>query len=310
MTVWLANFFQTITFEVIAISSTVNDNGIMNTMTQTQTHENGFGSLLRTWRERRKCSQLDLSLDADVSQRHLSFLESGRAKPSREMILQLSAVLDIPLRDRNLLLNSAGFTAVYPARPLESEDMSAVMQALDLTLRHHNPYPAVVVDRQWNLLLQNTAAERFIGLLGETETLWQKVDPGGQHNVMRLTFSPHGMQPLIGNWPEAAGMLLSRMQREVAADPGNQVLAQLFDELSALPGIPQRWQEQFLLTPPEPILPLKLQLSGATLRIFSMISTFGTALDVTADELRVETFFPADEFSGQFFKNLALAAES
>ena len=308
ITVWLAIFRQTITLEVIATGTANSDNGIMSTTTLTQKHDNGFGRLLRSWRERRKRSQLELSLEADVSQRHVSFLESGRAKPSREMILQLAEVLDIPLRDRNLLLNSAGFTAVYPARPLHSEEMSAVRQALELTLQHHNPYPAMVVDRAWNLLLQNTAAMRFINLLGDAEAKWQAVDPSGLRNVMRLTFSADGMQPLISNWPEVAGLLLSRLQREVAADPDHQQLSELYDELCQLPSIPERWRSDSILTAPEPVLPLELQWNGATLRIFSMISTFGTALDITADELRVETFFPADDFSTQFFQSLAVAS--
>jgi len=277
----------------------------MTTSTAPQKTSTGFGPLLRTWRERRKRSQLDLSLDAGVSQRHLSFLESGRAKPSRDMILQLTEVLDVPLRDRNLLLQTAGFAAAYEARPLDSDDMAAVRQALELTLQHHEPYPAVVMDKRWNLLLQNSAADRFIGLLGDTNNLWQQVDPSGKRNAMRLTFSPHGMQPLISNWPDAASMLLSRLQREVTADPGNQELAELLQELGNLPTVPERWQTQAIHSAPEPILPLELSFNGTTLRIFSMISTFGTALDITADELRVETFFPADDFSAQFFQMLA-----
>ncbi|RLT96794.1 helix-turn-helix domain-containing protein [Ketobacter sp.] len=293
----------------------------MNTVTQTpytQTPQNqsGFGALLRTWRQRRKRSQLDVSLDAGVSQRHLSFLESGRAKPSREMVLQLASVLEIPLREQNLLLNSAGFSAHFASRPLDSAAMSAVKQALDLTLQHHEPYPAVVVDRHWNLLLQNTAAERFMGLLGPMDQLWQRIHPEAVPNVMRLTFSPQGLQPLIVNWPEVAGMLLSRLQREVSAYPDQTELAQLFSDLINLPSVPERWQgllsmnpalnasPDSSLQPPEPILPLALRFNGTSLRIFSMISTFGTALDITADELRVETFFPADEGSARFFRAL------
>ena len=280
----------------------------MNTVTIAQKTHNGFGGLLRTWRQRRKRSQLDVSLDAGVSQRHLSFLESGRAKPSREMILQLAEVLDIPLREQNLLLNSAGFSSLYPSRPLDSEDMAAVRKALELTLQHHEPYPAVVMDRNWNLLLQNQSAERFIGLLGAPEDIWPNIH-NGPRNAMRLTFSPYGLQPLIGNWPDVASMLLSRLQREVAADPDNTELSHLFHDLCSLDSIPQRWQGMTLPSAAEPILPLELQWNGATLRIFSMISTFGTALDITADELRVETFFPADEFSEEFFRMLMTNVE-
>lgn len=274
-------------------------------MTSSHNTDYQFGNLLRFWRERRKRSQLDLSLDAGVSQRHVSFLESGRAQPSRAMILKVADVLDIPLRERNLLLNSAGFVAAYPARPLDSEDMVSVKQALELTLQHHNPYPAVVMDRQWDILLLNTAAESLIGLLGEPDTLWQQVDPSGKRNAMRLTFSPYGMQPLIANWTNVAPLLLTRLQREIAADPSNQTIAELYEELRELTTGADPHPDHAMLTAPEPILPIELHLNGAELRIFSMISTFGTPQDVTADEVRVETFFPVDDFSRQFFALLA-----
>lgn len=299
---------QTITWQVIAITTGNPQNGSMNSLTTAQHNNNGFGGLLRTWRTRRKRSQLDVSLDAGVSQRHLSFLESGRAKPSRDMILQLAEVLDIPLREQNLLLNSAGFAAHYPARPLDSEEMVAVRNALDLTLQHHEPYPALVMDRNWNLLLQNQAAERFIGLLGTPTEVWAKVDNNGQRNIMRMTFSPAGLQPFISNWPEVSCMLLSRLQREVTADTSNAELNQLYRELCQLSCVPERGPVPAPITAPEPILPLELEMNGMTLRIFSMISTFGTALDITADEIRVETFFPADDFSETFFRMLQAQA--
>lgn len=273
-------------------------------MTTLTSHDNPFGHLLRCWRERRKLSQLDLALQAEVSQRHLSFLESGRAKPSRDMILQLADVLDIPLRERNVLLNGAGYVAIYASRPLDSADMSAVRQALELMLAHHEPYPAIVLDKNWNLLLENRACQRFIALLGKPEDVWQRVDPSGLRNSMRLTFSPLGMQPMIANWPEVSGMLLERLHREFSADPGNQTLAKLLEELQALPSVPERWQSPAILSATDPILSLELAMGASTLKIFSMLSTFGTALDITADELRVETFFPADELTRQFFLGL------
>lgn len=264
-----------------------------------------FGALLKSWRGTRKRSQLDLALEAGVSQRHLSFLESGRAQPSRDMILQLADVLDIPLREQNQLLHAAGFAPLYQERGLDSTDMAAVKQALEMTLRHHEPYPAVVVDRQWNLVLRNAAADRFIGLLGDQEKVWQQVDPSGHYNVMRMTFHPAGMQPLLQNWEQTATLLLSRLQREVTADPANAALRALFDNICALPAIPAQWRNRVWNSVPPPILPLEIGMGNVALKVFTMISTFGTALDVTADELRVETFFPADEFSAQFFRTLA-----
>ncbi|HVK98262.1 MAG TPA: helix-turn-helix transcriptional regulator [Dongiaceae bacterium] len=267
-----------------------------------------FGALLKSWRGTRKRSQLDLALDAGVSQRHLSFLESGRAQPSRDMILQLAEVLDIPLRERNMLLHAAGFASLYQERGLDSAEMAAIKQALEMMLRHHDPYPAVVVDRHWNLVLRNAAADRFIGLLGDQETIWGKVDPSGQYNILRMTFHPSGMQPLLRNWEPTATLLLSRLQREVTADPANGRLRDLFNELSALPCVPPNWRNQVWNSVPPPFLPLEVGMGDLTLKLFSMISTFGTALDVTAEELRVEAFFPADDFSAQFFKSLAQAS--
>jgi transcriptional regulator with XRE-family HTH domain len=269
-----------------------------------------FGQLLRGWRSARKRSQLELALDAGVSQRHLSFLESGRAMPSREMILQLSEVLDLPLRERNQMLNAAGFAALYQQRSLDSEAMSAVRQALQMMLRHHEPFPALVIDPQWNMLMSNTATERFLGLLGNPEEVWQRADPSGNRNVMRLTFHPQGMQPLLNDWDSTANVLLSRLHREVTAAPANTGLRSVFEEISELPGTPGQWRNHIWDSTPPPFMPLDINLGGMSLKIFSMITGFGTALDITADELRVETFFPADEFSAQFFHSLAAQANS
>lgn len=264
-----------------------------------------FAQLLKGWRERRKCSQLDLALDAGVSQRHLSFLESGRAQPSREMILQLAEVLDVPLRERNQMLNAAGFAPVFSQRTLDNDEMNAVRQALEMMLRHHEPFPALVVNREWNLVMANDAAVRFISLLGDPDDVWQRVDPSGGRNVMRMTFHSAGMQPLLRNWDQAATLLLSRLQREVAADPTHTALRELFDDLSQMPHVVQQWHNTPWNETPPPILPLALGLGDQTLNIFTMISSFGTALDITAEELRVETFFPMDDFSRAFFQQLA-----
>lgn len=282
----------------------------MSLIAESATRDTGpaFGQLLRGWRGARKRSQLELALDAGVSQRHLSFLESGRAMPSREMILQLSEVLDLPLRERNQMLNAAGFAALYQQRSLDSEAMSAVRQALEMMLRHHEPFPALVIDPQWNMVMSNTATERFLGLLGNPDEVWQRVDPSGNRNVMRLTFHPQGMQPLLNDWDSTATLLLSRLHREVTAAPANAGLRTVFEDISALPGTPGQWRNQIWDSTPPPFMPLDINLGGMSLKIFSMITGFGTALDITADELRVETFFPADEFSAQFFHSLAAQA--
>jgi transcriptional regulator with XRE-family HTH domain len=268
-------------------------------------HQAPFGQLLRQWRQLRKRSQLDLALEASVSQRHLSFMESGRAQPSREMVLQLAEVLDVPLRERNLLMHAAGFAPAFAQRTLQNDEMNAVRDMLDLMLKHHEPYPAMVVNKQWDMLMCNGPAERFVALLGPVQEVWHRVDASGGRNVMRMTFHPQGMQPMLKNWPEVAKLLLTRLQREVAADPTHQALRQLLADIGQFPGVPEDWQSQAWLLPmPPPIFPLEFALGAQSLKVYSMVSTFGTALDITADELRVETFFPADDFSRAFFRAL------
>ncbi len=282
----------------------------MEPMTSTITKPNltsEFGNLLRGWRDRRKSSQLNLALEAGVSQRHLSFLESGRAKPSRDMVLQLSDVLDVPLRDRNALLHAAGFAPVFQQRSLDNEEMQAVKKALEMTLSHHEPYPAIVMNSHWDILMQNEAATKFIGLLGDSASLWQTVDPGGSHNAMRLVFHQQGLQPLIKNWEQVATFLLCRMQKEVAADPTHHQLAALLEELCGYANLPPDWRNQAWSNIPPPIMTMELEFNGRNLNIFSMLSSFGTALDITAATLCVETFFPADENSSLLFKQLSLA---
>jgi transcriptional regulator with XRE-family HTH domain len=265
-----------------------------------------FGQLLREWRALRKRAQLDVALEAGVSQRHLSFLESGRAQPSRGMVLQLAEALEVPLRERNLWLHTAGFAPVFQQRSLQDDDMAAVREALTQTIRHHEPYPAMVVNRQWDMLMCNAATERFVALLGPPDEVWQRVDESGGRNVMRMTFHPMGMQPRLKNWPQVATLLLNRLQRELAADPRHQALRQLLADVSHFPGVSAPWRSQdWLSGSPPPIFPMEYDLGAHTLKVFSMVSSFGTALDVTADELRVETFFPADDFSRDFFRRLS-----
>jgi len=264
-----------------------------------------FSMMMIKWRKFKKLSQLDLSLESGVSQRHISFMESGRSKPSREMVLALADVLDIPLRDRNQLLSVAGFAPIFKERHLDSDEMHAVHHALEMSLAHHEPYPAIVADRNWNLVMANEAAQRFIGLIGDPEEVWQRVDPSGNKNVYRLTFHPLGMQPLIDNWNEMSKLLLLRLQREVTADPNNDFLSDLLEDMTEISGLEVLRGMTEMSIPLAPILPMEMTTAGITLKVFSMISSFGTALDVTAEELKVETFFPVDDFTKLFFKRLA-----
>jgi transcriptional regulator with XRE-family HTH domain len=263
-----------------------------------------FGELLRTTRGTRRLSQLQLAVEADVSQRHLSFLESGRALPSREMVLQLARALDLPLRDRNRLLVSAGFAGIYPTRPLHDADMRPVRAALELLLAHHEPYPAIAVDRAWNLLMANAAVPRVFGAIGDLDAMFGRVCGARPPNVLVLLFHPDGIQPYIRNFEEVAVPLLVRTAREAVEHPHVQ---SVLDEVLQYPTIPARWRSLDLQQTASslPVLPTKLAVGDACLEMFSMMTTFGTPLDVTTDELRVEAFFPADAQSEALLRSLA-----
>lgn len=263
-----------------------------------------FGTLLKQWRGHRSVSQMELSLRSDVSQRHISFLELGRAAPSRDMVLKLADSLDVPLREQNLLLNSAGYAASYTERNLDSRDMRSVRRALEMQLQHHNPFPAFVVNRCWDILMQNEAASIVFGAATDIEALWRKVCGDGPKNLLHLTFHPQGLRQFLVNWEEIATQLLSRTRRELLAN-GDLVLKSLLEEILDYPDIPNSWKEPSLDAPSEPVYSMSFQAGPFTLNIFSMISTFGTPQDITTDELRVESFFPSDEASEQLMRQLS-----
>jgi transcriptional regulator with XRE-family HTH domain len=264
-----------------------------------------FGQMLKTWRGARKLSQLEMSLQAGISQRHLSFLESGRAKPSRDMVLSLAESLDVPLRERNALLTAAGFSPLYRERSLSGPEMEPVRRALELTLKHHEPYPAMVVDREWNVVMQNNASHALFGLLDDPDKVWKRVCGDGPRNVMRVTFHPEGMRPFILNWDLVGASLLNRLRREAAAVTPDSGLHRLIEELVSYPGIPQHWQRPDWQQPLSPLLPLELGRGNVSIKLFSLIALFGTPQDVTVDELRVETFFPADDLTEALIRRLA-----
>jgi len=255
----------------------------------------GFGELLRGWRRLRHLSQEALALEAGISQRHLSCLESGRASPSREMVLHLGHALDVPLRERNLLLTAAGFAPAYAARSLEGPELAAVSRAVDLMLDGLSPCPALALDRDWNLVRANDAALATFSAFVELDRAFARADPAGAANVLRLLFHPEGLRPAIADWAQTGPVLLDRIRREVAADPTWCLGPSLLRELIALadldaPRLP-------LLEAPDPVLTLTLVRADLRLDLFSTVATFGTAQDVTVQELRIETFFPADDAS-------------
>ena len=254
-------------------------------MLTAQPQQPPVGALLRQWREHHRLSQLDLALQAEISTRHLSFLETGRARPSREMVLHLAAQLDLPLRERNQLLLAAGYAPVYAESALDAPRMAAVRAAVRQVLAAHEPYPAVVVDRGWNLVEANAA----VTLLTEGVAPALLEPPV---NALRVSLHPEGMAPRIVNLGEWRAHLLGRLRRQVAhtADP---MLAQLYDELRAYPcAQPEPTVE--LPGPGEIVVPLRLRHGDRELAFFSTVATFGTPLDVTVAELVIESFFPGD----------------
>src|SRR6266566_2029774 len=241
------------------------------------------GDLIREWRQRRRLSQLDLAIAANVSSRHLSFVETGRSRPTSEMILHLAEHLDVPLRDRNALLLAGGFAPAYPERGLAEPELQAVRNALKRVLNGHEPYPAAVVNRWWELVDANEGIALFTGGVSP-ELLEPPV------NVLRLSLHPDGMAPRIANLPEWRAHLLARLHRQAEAT-GDHPLVALHAELSEYPG--------GLGRPPGPaevVVPLRYQADdGAELSFLSITAVIGTPMDVTVEELAIESFYPADD---------------
>ena len=260
----------------------------------------GVGVLLRDWRQRRRRSQLDLALDAGVSARHVSFVETGRAKPSREMVVHLADQLEVPLRERNRLLLAAGYAPVYAERTLDDPEMAPVREALELVLQGHEPYPAVVVDRGWNVVAGNRANPLLLDPLLLEGCAPELLAP--PLNVLRVSLHPDGMAPRILNLGAWRAHLLERVERQVALT-GDADLARLRDEVAAYPGPEHEGPTEVI---GDIVVPLHLRtLAGDELRFFSTMATFGTAVDITVAELSIESFFPADEATARAMREQA-----
>ena len=262
--------------------------GVNDTVKSSSKAEASFGMLLRQWRAVRRLSQLDLALEADISMRHVSWLETGRSHPSREMVARLAEALEIPLRERNPVLLAAGYAPVYRQTGLDSPDMDAARRAVDFFLEKQDPYPGLVVDRYWNILKENDGTRRFFSLFPVSEAVLPR-------NGMRFLFHPEGLRPFITNWENVAARLIQRVHREVAADPSDEKMKDFRDELLSYPAVPNRWRVQDLDGTSPPFLTLDYRRGSSTLRLFSALTTFGTAQDIGLQELRIESFFPADE---------------
>ncbi|GAA0938876.1 helix-turn-helix transcriptional regulator [Nonomuraea longicatena] len=256
--------------------------------------EESFGDLLRSWRQRRRVSQLDLGIEAEVSARHISFLETGRARPSRDMVMKLSEELEVPLRHRNRMLIAAGYAPVFRERGVGSPEMGIVREAIDRILAAHNPYPAVVVDVAWDLVAANAAAEAFFG--GIAPEL-----KGERPNVLRMTLHPEGMAANLVNLAEVRAHLVHRLRRH-AESSGEPRLAELLEELMSYeyPGV--ELNVAHVPGPGDILLPLRVRVGERVLSMFTTIATFGSPLDVTVSELAIETLWPADAETAAAFR--------
>jgi len=265
----------------------------------------GFGPLLRRWRTARRMSQQQLAVESEVSTRHISYVENGKSSPSREMVLILSSALDLPLRERNAMLSAAGFAPVYRESNLDAPEMVPVRHAFDAILEHQEPYPAIVITHSWDLVKPNRAFARLMALIFDTPP----VDPIVTKNMLHAVFHPAGVRPHVVNWEEVAGVLLDRLYRESILELETSESRKLMDALLAYPGVSARLREVDLAASPEVCLPVKIQKGDIALEFFTTLTTLGTPMDVTAQELRIESYFPADDATGEWLR-LAAASEA
>jgi transcriptional regulator with XRE-family HTH domain len=255
-----------------------------------------YGRLLREWRTRARMSQLSLATEAGISTRHLSFLETGRAQPSREMVQLLAGMLDVPLGERNALLVAAGYAPLYDERPLGALELEPVRRPLEYILRQQEPFPAFVLDGQWNIVMKNAAAARIFPLFR---------GPSTSANCMRTVFDPDGLRPSIVNWSSIAECLIQALHRDVAAT-GSETVVQLRDEVLAYPEVPHRWRNPDAASSFQPFVNMQLRKGDVSMAFFSTLTTFAAPRDLTLQHLKIECFFPADAATEQTARRLAV----
>lgn len=268
------------------------------------TEDTAVGALLREWRAARRLSQLDLALEAGVSTRHLSCVETGKSQPSRDMVARLADALEMPLRERNALFVAAGFAPRYRETGLATPALAPVRRAIEFILAQQEPYPAFVMNRHWDVLHVNAAAIRFTRFL-------MRGGDSRHTNMLHQFFDPADLRSVVANWEEIAGDLIHHLHLEVAAAPSDLRARTLLDEVLAYPGVPSRWRNRELESAPAPLLTTVFRSPDGNvsreLRFFSTYSTFGTPHDVTLDDLRIECCFPGDDETAAFCRELKLA---
>ena len=264
-------------------------------------HTSVVGSLLREWRGVRRMSQLDLAMAAEVSPRHLSFVETGRAVPSREMVLTLAKALEVPVRDRNAMLTAAGYAPLYRETSLDDPKMADMRHALGLLLRQNEPFLAVALDRRWDIVMCNTPYARFLAMVGGGALEPHRVLPPPRLNLLRLLFGP--LRPLVVNWEEVAREVLERAQREAASDR-DPARRQIVEE--CWKAAPEEWRRPRAEASPRLVVTVDLRLGETRVRLFSTITTLGTAQDITLQELHIESFHPADAEAEGLLRGMAL----
>lgn len=257
----------------------------------------GAGALLRRWRTLRSRSQLELSLQTGVSQRHISFVESGRSSPSRQMVIDLCQGLDVPFRERNVVLLAAGYAPIYAEGSWDGPEMQSVTRAVQRMLKQHEPYPAVVMDRHWNVLMSNEAAPEFFARFVDLQA---RPKP---RNLLHLMFDPAGMRPFIVDWPTVSAALLDRVLRESVGGIVDEATRDLLDALRAYPDV-ESPPIHVGAAKPLPVIPIGLKLNGTTWNYYSMVTTVGTPCTIATQEFRIESMFPADEATDRMHLDL------
>lgn len=257
------------------------------------------GLLLRDWRNLRRLSQLDLSLEVGVSARHLSCIETGKAQPSREMISKLANALAMPLREHNALLMAAGYAPRYAETSLATQELAPARRAIEFILKQQEPYPAFVMDRYWNVLMTNSALPRIFGKVRGRAPL--------HGNILHQIFDPNDMRPVVANWDDVASDVIRHLHHQIAAAPSDTKARSLLDEVLKYPDVPAEWRTREPGMSPSPLLTTTFRNEDLELRFLSTFTTFGTTWNVTIEELRIESMFPADEETAEICRSIAAA---